>query len=255
MQPVFVPPAGQLPEGAGPGLPDGTEAQCQERAVTLGDAARLCRSLADALGADHFSLLFVAPQGESRRLAPVFDSDFPGLSLLSRSLSSKAAEGFARAMFGAAVPAWWRDAEQPPFLGAAARCWASEIANPGTVDRAGIAFPVSIERGRSGVVVFAGDAMAVDEGELCDAHARCFAIFADVARQRVQDCAKTPPVSKREVECLRLTANGLTSEDIAATLGLSVHTANQYLTNSTQKLNAVNRIHAVAKALRSGLID
>ena len=43
--------------------------------------------------------------------------------------------------------------------------------------------------------------------------------------------------------------------EIAAQLGLSVHTANQYLTNSAQKLNAVNRMHAVAKALRLGLID
>ena len=31
--------------------------------------------------------------------------------------------------------------------------------------------------------------------------------------------------------------------------------ANQYLSNTTQKLNAVNRMHAVAKALRLGLID
>ena len=38
-------------------------------------------------------------------------------------------------------------------------------------------------------------------------------------------------------------------------LKLSVHTANQYLTNTTQKLDAVNRMHAVAKALRMGLIE
>ena len=58
----------------------------------------------------------------------------------------------------------------------------------------------------------------------------------------------------RELECVRLTANGMTSEQIAAALKLSVHTANQYLTNSTQKLNAANRVHAVAKALKLGLI-
>ncbi len=95
----------------------------------------------------------------------------------------------------------------------------------------------------------------IDEAGLCDAHARCFALFGEVARQRLQDCAKVLPVSKREIECLRLTANGMTSEDIASSLGLSEHPAHQYLTNSTHKLNAVNRIHAVAKALRSGLID
>lgn len=225
-------------------------------APTIPDAARLCRRLADGINAEGFSLLFLTPQGESRRLAPVFDSDFPGLSSLSRTLSARTAEdGLAQKMAGATVPVWWRPAEEPPFLSAAARCWAVEVENPGTAGKSGIAFPVSLERGRSGVVAFAGGDMMIDEAGLCDTHARCFALFEDVARQRMQDCAKAPPVSKREIECLRLTSNGLTSDDIAATLGLSVHTANQYLTNSTHKLNAVNRIHAVAKALRGGLID
>lgn len=66
---------------------------------------------------------------------------------------------------------------------------------------------------------------------------------------------QSPAMSRRELECLNLTAEGLTSEEIAKKLGLSVHTANQYLINTTQKLNAVNRVHAVAKALRAGLID
>ena len=47
----------------------------------------------------------------------------------------------------------------------------------------------------------------------------------------------------------------IASDEIATRLGLSVHTANQYLANTTQKLNAVNRMHAVAKALRAGLFD
>ena len=76
-----------------------------------------------------------------------------------------------------------------------------------------------------------------------------------MTRLKPLDGSNAPAISKRELECLSLTANGLTSEEIAAELGLSVHTANQYLTNTAQKLNAVNRMHAVAKALRLGLID
>lgn len=231
-------------------------AEWSPQSVTgIPDAVRLCRRIADTINAEHFSLLFLSPQGESRRLAPVFDSDFPGVSWLSRALSGRDAASFAQQIAEAAVPLWWRPADKPPFPSAAARCWADEIDDPTRTAVPGIAFPVSVEHGRSGAIAFSGNDITIDEVGLCDAHARCFALFAEVARQRLQDCSRALPVSKREIECLRLTANGMTSEDIASTLGLSVHTANQYLTNSTHKLNAVNRIHAVAKALRSGLID
>ena len=223
-------------------------------ASTLAEAVRLCRGIAGTLNASSFSLLFSTSQGETRRLAPVFDSSFPGLSPLSRAVSGRSSEGVAHRLSTASQPLWWRQPGEPSFLSASALCWAVEIDAPADIP-AGIAFPVSLERDRSGGIVFAGDLLAVDETGLCDAHARCFSLFDNVARQRAQERAKVPAVSKRELECLRLTANGLTSDAIATALGLSVHTANQYLTNSTHKLNAVNRVHAVAKALRSGLID
>ena len=240
--PVYADPA---PEAAGEwtGAPS----------AGLAEAARYCHSLAVALNANAFSLLFCARQGDARRLAPVFDSAFPGVSPLSRALSAKscmAAAGF----FAAPTPAWWRPAGEPPFLTASARRWAREI-DSAVVLRGRTEASRSIERSKSGVVVFAGDDMTLDEVALCETHARCHAVFAGVVENRSLDGEQLPAMSKRELECLRLTANGLTSEEIAAALKLSVHTANQYLTNSTHKLNAVNRIHAVAKALRCGLID
>lgn len=225
-----------------------------EPATTTTDAVRQCRRLANDLNATGFSLLFLAKQGESRRLAPVFDAEFPGLSPLSRVLSSRAAESVAQLASRHPAPLSWRGAQGGSVLIGAASHWAHEIERPQNLP-AGIAFPVSFEKARTGIVAFTGADMLIDEVLLCEMHARCFALFADVVRQRMKDTVKAPMVSKRETECLRLTASGLTSEDIAGSLGLSVHTANQYLTNSTHKLNAVNRIHAVAKALRSGLID
>lgn len=220
---------------------------------SLSDAVRLCLRVSGLLHADAFSLFFVVSQGDTARLAPVFDTSFPGISSLSRALSSRDTELFALSACKVDQPIWWGGRERHDVLSASALAWAVEVENP--IEQAGIAFPVAQERGRAGLVVFTGSAMNVDETNLCEAHSRCFTLFAHVAKQRVQDCAKKPNVSKREIECLRLTADGLTSDDIATSLGLSVHTANQYLTNSTQKLNAVNRIHAVAKAMRSGLID
>jgi len=224
-----------------------------EEISSLSDAVRLCLRISGLLRADAFSLFFIVSQGDAARLAPVFDTSYPGISSLSRMLSARDTERFALSACKSDQPVWWGGRDGRDFLSASALPWAAEVASP--IEQAGIAFPVSQERGRTGLVVFSGSAMNVDETHLCEAHSRCFSLFAHVARQRVQDCAKKPNVSKRELECLRLTADGLTSDDIATSLGLSVHTANQYLTNSTQKLNAVNRIHAVAKAMRSGLID
>jgi DNA-binding CsgD family transcriptional regulator len=227
--------------------------------ATLADAVARCHGIAAGIGATGFSLLFTAAQGEARRLVPVFDSAFPGLSALSRALSSASADGFAAQVAARAAPLWWRGGGETDMLHADARVWAQEAPSPlaGTAlaDQPGIVFPVARENGRAGAVAFYGVAISLGVEALCDAHARCLALFVEVARQRPMTGARLPSMSKREIECLRLTANGLTSEEIAAELGLSVHTANQYLTSSAQKLNAVNRIHAVAKALRAGLID
>ena len=100
-----------------------------------------------------------------------------------------------------------------------------------------------------------GSAMRVTQEMLYEIHGRCFALFSAVARIRPGEAGRVRAISKRELECLKLTANGHTSEEIARLLKLSVHTANQYLTQTTQKLNAVNRMQAVAKALRMGLIE
>ena len=96
----------------------------------------------------------------------------------------------------------------------------------------GIAFPVHAERGQCGLVVFLGSEIALAPEGMFDIHARCFSLFDAVARMRPGESAKFPSISKRELECLKLTANGYTSEEIARLLKLSVHTANQYLTNT-----------------------
>jgi DNA-binding CsgD family transcriptional regulator len=90
---------------------------------------------------------------------------------------------------------------------------------------------------------------------LYDIHGRCFSLFAAVSRIRSDNLGLKRAMTRRELECLKLTANGYTSEEIARLLRLSVHTTNQYLTQSAQKLNAVSRTQAVAKALRLGLIE
>ena len=61
-------------------------------------------------------------------------------------------------------------------------------------------------------------------------------------------------LTPREAEVLRLGADGATSEEIASALHLTEHTVKSHLKRIQGKLGARNRTHAVALALRSGLI-
>ena len=61
-------------------------------------------------------------------------------------------------------------------------------------------------------------------------------------------------LSPREEECLTWAAAGKTAAETAIILDISANTTTHYLTSATQKLNASNRVHAVAEALRRGLL-
>ncbi len=61
-------------------------------------------------------------------------------------------------------------------------------------------------------------------------------------------------LSERELEVLRLIADGRSNQQIAEALFISVKTAGNHVSNILGKTNATNRSEAVAQALRSGLI-
>jgi DNA-binding CsgD family transcriptional regulator len=58
----------------------------------------------------------------------------------------------------------------------------------------------------------------------------------------------------RETEVVRWTSEGKTSSEIAIILGLSEHTIISHITAAARKLNAVNRAHMIAIAVRRGLV-
>ena len=63
-----------------------------------------------------------------------------------------------------------------------------------------------------------------------------------------------PELTPRELESLRWTMEGKTAWELGRILGISEQTAVRHVNNATHKLNAVNKHHAVVKALRLGLI-
>jgi DNA-binding NarL/FixJ family response regulator len=59
-------------------------------------------------------------------------------------------------------------------------------------------------------------------------------------------------LSLREVEVLRLIAQGVTNHDIAGTLFLSINSVKTYIRSTYRKIGVANRAQAVAWALQNG---
>jgi DNA-binding NarL/FixJ family response regulator len=66
--------------------------------------------------------------------------------------------------------------------------------------------------------------------------------------------SETAPLSKREREILQKIANGATTKEVAAELGISPHTVKTHLERIFEKLGANDRAQAVAIAIRTGLV-
>lgn len=208
--------------------------------------------LAEGIGATDFSLIGI-PGGLARRPQPVMDCAYPDAASITQALLADLPAAMQRHALSSTIVSWWA----APGHVSAARFerlrWAVET-TPLCPGRCGLAFPVYAGRSDHGLLVMTGPDLAVDDALLADTHVEALALFARLVSLRDAHAGR-PLLSRRELECLRLTSEGQTSEEIASGLGLSIHTANQYLANACQKLDAVNRMHAVAKALRLGLID
>ena len=76
------------------------------------------------------------------------------------------------------------------------------------------------------------------------------AVHARIVRSPVA----APRLTPRELEVLSLTAEGLTSKEIARELGISPRTADVHRTHLIHKLGLRNRVEAVHYALTNGIL-
>jgi DNA-binding NarL/FixJ family response regulator len=79
-------------------------------------------------------------------------------------------------------------------------------------------------------------------------------IDADIARSLFSDSGTRTPLRPVEVQVLRLLAQGMAHAEIAAQVQISRSTLKRYLNDIETKLQARNRVQAVAFAAKQGLI-
>ena len=77
---------------------------------------------------------------------------------------------------------------------------------------------------------------------------------AQRAKRLLDDGASSTPLTHREIEVLRLVAQGATNRDVATTLVVSEHTVARHLSNIFNKIGVTSRAAATAYAYEQGLV-
>jgi len=153
-----------------------------------------------------------------------------------------------------ALPVAWSGTEQMSFVEAYEFTPLIRRLPSDVTPFCGLGFPVRLGAMGNGYVLFTAGSLSLSSDLVIEHHVRSCQIMTDLLALDERRTVPAETLSEREVACLQLAGDGRISEEIADNLGLSVHTVNAYLGSATMKLDAVNRIQAIAKAIRLGYI-
>jgi LuxR family transcriptional regulator, quorum-sensing system regulator BjaR1 len=118
----------------------------------------------------------------------------------------------------------------------------------------GFCIPAHSHNGRRGFVTLTSPS-APAQRHMDTVTVNCLRLYDGLAHVLAAEESKPDiGLNKREIECLFWSAEGKSSSEISTIIGLSEHTVNHYLIGCCKKLDAVNRVQAVAKAVRHGVI-
>lgn len=113
--------------------------------------------------------------------------------------------------------------------------------------------PILYKQARRGAVVFTRrhEPFSMEDQTLL----QLIAPALHLAASRRPSTNQPSPLTARERECLSWASLGKTAGEISLKLGISEATVVAHLNAATRKLDAVSRCHAVAEALRRGILD
>lgn len=119
----------------------------------------------------------------------------------------------------------------------------------------GVYFPTYDALGRRGAVSFAGQRGKLDPDELATLHLLALYTYNQVSE--VADAVSEPndQLTPRERECIYWSSEGKTNNEIGVILSISENTVSSYMISAAKKLGALNRAHAIALAIRAGIVS
>lgn len=213
-------------------------------------------SIQKNIGARHFAILKSVPAGPAnkRKLVCELENWGMGASGQNEALIGAHGDSFLENIETSLLCLVWNGAAENHSAQSADFTPLLKRLDAGKLPYSGVAFPVRLGTVGNGFVAFFANNLDLTADILVDTHIRCCQIMADFLMLDDRRPAAAEGLSEREIACLQLAGDGRISEEIAEKLGLSVHTVNAYLGSATIKLDSVNRIQAIAKAIRLGYI-
>lgn len=225
------------------------------RPVPVSDFVATLRTMQMIVGAERFVVLRLAGHGlaSMRKLVPALQNWGTQADSGLRQLLDGYGEAMLAHMEVSIVPLVWEGVGDGQFAEAATDAFTHRL-QPQLLPWSGIAFPVQLGAAGNSYVVFTGGYIELASDTVIDMHLKCCQLLGDMLANDERRLAPAASLTEREIACLQMAGDGCISEAIAEKMGLSVHTVNAYLGMATTKLDAVNRIQAIAKAIRLGYI-
>lgn len=224
------------------------------RAATL--VARL-QAMQKQINAKHFAVLRLNGNGlpASRKLTCVLDNWGAATESMAHELVHAYGDELLQHLEVSLLPVMWngtgeRQVAETPDFGRFTHRLAARL-----LPYSGAALPVRLGAQGNGYIVFTGSYIDLSSEVIIDLHGRSCQIMTDLLAADERRMLPAESLSDREIGCLQMAGDGYISEEIAEKMGLSVHTVNAYLGAATTKLDSVNRIQAIAKAIRLGYIS
>lgn len=207
------------------------------------------------VGAENFAVLRVGGYGlpSSRKLTLSLQNWGHNADDNARQLFDAYGATMLAHLEASMLPLLWQGAGDNQFAESGAEPFTTHLPAR-LLPWSGIAFPVRLGTHGNGYVVFTGTFINPSSDLIVDMHMKSCQVLIDMLACEEKKLAPSQALSEREIVCLQMAGDGCISEAIAENMGLSVHTVNAYLGTATTKLDAVNRIQAIAKAIRLGYI-